>query len=243
MDNRLALMCGTDIPIPECQLIIHQPTIKEIALIGEIDFFTAIQCLCIDKNYLLTQDKNVPTDINNFQIFMMIISEKETASKKESIMLLLTLLFPKYKIIFTPRAIILSEEDRQVMIDQNNFEIFQNYLKLIFCHDKMYGGKDTNYNPANKKAEEIARKIMKGRQKVASLKGEENISIFSQYLSILTVGLNSMSLKDCMDLTLFQFYDLIERYQLYIAWDVDLRARLAGAKPDSSPDNWMKNIH
>ena len=84
---------------------------------------------------------------------------------------------------------------------------------------------------------------MKGRQKVSELKGESNISIFSQYLSILTVGLNSMSLKDCMDLTLYQFYDLIERFQLYIAWDVDLRARLAGAKPDSSPDNWMKNIH
>ena len=32
MDIRLALMCGTDIPLPECQLVIHQPRIKEIAL-------------------------------------------------------------------------------------------------------------------------------------------------------------------------------------------------------------------
>ena len=34
-DLRAALMTGIDIPIPECQLIIHQPTLKEIALIGE----------------------------------------------------------------------------------------------------------------------------------------------------------------------------------------------------------------
>jgi hypothetical protein len=42
MDTRLSLMCGTDYPVPECQLTIHQPTIKEIALIGEADFFTGM---------------------------------------------------------------------------------------------------------------------------------------------------------------------------------------------------------
>ena len=39
-DIRLALMAGVDIPIPECQLILHQPKLKEIALLGEKDFFT-----------------------------------------------------------------------------------------------------------------------------------------------------------------------------------------------------------
>ena len=38
-------------------------------------------------------------------------------------------------------------------------------------------------------------------------------------------------------------YDLIERYSLYIHWDMDIRSRLAGAKPESKPDDWMKNIH
>ena len=52
-----------------------------------------------------------------------------------------------------------------------------------------------------------------------------------------------MSLDDCMNLTIFQLYDLIERYQLYINWDIDLKVRLTGSKPDESPDNWMKNIH
>ena len=49
MDTRLTLMCGTDYPVPECQLTIHQPRIKEIALIGEADFFAGIQCLCLNK--------------------------------------------------------------------------------------------------------------------------------------------------------------------------------------------------
>jgi hypothetical protein len=60
---------------------------------------------------------------------------------------------------------------------------------------------------------------------------------------MLTIGLDSMSLQDLMDLTMFQLYDLVERYQLYINWDIDIRSRLAGAKLDNKPDNWMKNIH
>ena len=90
---------------------------------------------------------------------------------------------------------------------------------------------------------EIAEKLMRGRQRVAELNGSANASIFSQYLSILTVGLSSMSLQELMDLTMYQIYDLVERYQLYISWDIDIRSRLAGAKPDDRPDNWMKNIH
>lgn len=52
-----------------------------------------------------------------------------------------------------------------------------------------------------------------------------------------------MSLKDCLNLTLYQLLDLVERYSLYTDWDIDIRSRLAGASPDGQPENWMKNIH
>jgi hypothetical protein len=45
-------MCGTDIPIPECQLIVHQPRLREIALIGDSDFFTGVQTLSVNKNMI-----------------------------------------------------------------------------------------------------------------------------------------------------------------------------------------------
>ena len=83
---------------------------------------------------------------------------------------------------------------------------------------------------------------MRARQRVAAQKGDKG-SIFAQYMSVLTVGLNSMSLEDCSKLTMYQLFDLVERYMLYINWDLDIRSRLAGGKPDKQPDNWMKNIH
>ncbi len=241
MDTRLTLMCGTDYPVPECQLVIHQPRIKEIALIGESDFFSGIQCLCLNKS-MFVKDESLLANTNNFQIFMTIMQEKEAADKKFAVQQVCALLFPKYKVMFTPRSVLLSGEGDSKMIDESNFEALQQALTNICCL-KTGPMDQQSFNPANSKAREIAEKLMRGRQRVAAQKGETNISIFSQYLSILTVGLGSMSLQDAMDLTMFQLYDLVERYMLYINWDMDIRCRLAGGKPESQPDNWMKNIH
>ena len=241
MDTRLALMCGTDYPVPECQLVIHQPRINEIALIGESVFFSGIQCLCFHKS-MFVKVESVLADTNNFQIFMTIMSEKEAAEKKFAVQQVCTLLFPKYKMVFTPRSILFMGGEHQVMIDENNFEFLQSALTDICCLKT--GPQDQqSFNPANNQAREIAEKLMRGRQRVAAQKGETNVSIFSQYLSILTVGLGSMTMKDCTELTMFQLYDLVERYMLYINWDMDIQCRLAGGKPENQPDNWMKNIH
>lgn len=241
MDLRLGLMCGIDLPIPELQATIHQPKIKEIAFVGEKDFFLGVQCLCIDKNIIANQGESLLVNTNNFQIFMTMMKEKEMAEKKDSVINVFSLIFPKYKTLFTPRSIIL-QSDTQIMIDDSNFEILQEYLKEIFCF-KSSMSQELGFNPANDTAKKIADKLMRGRQRVAELNGSANVSIFSQYLSMLTVGLDSMSLQDLMDLTIFQLFDLVERYQLYINWDIDIRSRLAGGKPDGKPENWMKNIH
>lgn len=241
MDLRLGLMCGIDLPIPELQATIHQPKIKEIAFVGEKDFFLGVQCLCIDKNIIANQGESLLVNTNNFQIFMTMMKEKEMAEKKDSVINVFSLIFPKYKTLFTPRSIIL-RSDTQIMIDDSNFEILQEYLKEIFCF-KSSMSQELGFNPANDTAKKIADKLMRGRQRVAELNGSANVSIFSQYLSMLTVGLDSMSLQDLMDLTMFQLFDLVERYQLYINWDIDIRSRLAGGKPDGKPENWMKNIH
>ena len=241
MDKRLALMCGTDIPVPECQIFIHQPTIKEIALVGESDFFSGIQCLCLNKSMFVKDERDL-ANITNFQIFMTIMSEKEAADKKFSVQQVCTLLFPKYKVSFTPRSIMIIGGEAPIMIDENNFEFLQAAITDICCLKT--GPMDQQaFNPSDAKAREIAEKLMRGRSRVAAQKGETNVSIFSQYLSIITVGLNSMSLQNAMDLTMFQLYDLVERYMLYINWDMDIRSRLAGAKPENQPDNWMKSIH
>ena len=67
---------------------------------------------------------------------------------------------------------------------KGNFDDCQSAVKTIF------------------NSEEIAKKLMKGRKKVAELNGTDNVSIFSQYLSILCVGLH-IPLQQLTELTMY----------------------------------------
>lgn len=240
MDITLGLMSGNDIPIPECQIAVHQPRIKEIGFIGEEQFFLGSQTLCLDKQ-LYVKDESALSSVNNFQIFMTIMSKKETAEKKLAVQQLLTILFPKHQPLFTPKSFILNGEKESILIDENNFGALQAALKQILCLRSGPSDKQ-GFNPANSQAAEIAKKLMRGRQIAAEQKGGANGSIFSQYISILSIGLH-FPVSELLNCTIFQIYDLYERYQLFMAWDIDIRSRLAGGKPDDRPDNWMKNIH
>ena len=237
MDYRLSLMSGSDIPIPECNIILHQPTIKEIGLIGEESFFVGAQCLCINKS--MYEDLN-GQQISNFALLQMLMQDERAKDKKEDVKSVLTLLFPDYQIFFTPRAISLNCKGESFTIDEGNFESLQSVLKKIFC---LGAAGQESFNPANAKAKEIADKLMRARQRVAAQKNEGSGSVFTQYLSVLAVGLGSMSLQELLQLTMFQLYDLVERFMLYMNWDLDIRSRLAGGSPEGKTENWMKSIH
>lgn len=241
MDNRLALMTGIDFPLNECALIIHQPSIKEISYIGETDFFMGVQLLSVNKSMYETPEADL-SEMTNFDIFIQLMNSPELKDQKSKVKQALSILFPSYQIMMTPRAIVFNREGNSFMLDERNFESFQQQLGQMLCLQQ--SGQQA-FNPGGDKAKEIAQKLQKARERVAAQKAKENgsSSMFSQYLSVLTVGINSMSLKETIELTIYQLYDLIERYSLYINWDLDIRSRLAGAKGDKPVENWMKSIH
>lgn len=240
MDTRLALMTGVDFPIEECQLIAHQPSIEEISYLGEENFFIGVQTLCISKTMVI-EDKSVLSQVSNFQVFMTVMNDKSTINKRQQVESVLQLM-GLGKAAFTPRSLILTDDkNNSHIVDDSNFDALQEGIRLITCAKD--GPMDQQaFNPANDRAKEIADKLMRGRARVAAQKGNSTGSAFSRYLSILSIALNVLPLQ-LQKLTMFQLYDLMERYTLYVNWDLDIRTRLAGGKPDSHPDDWMKNIH
>ena len=122
--DTLALMTGIDIPIPEIQTAIHQPTIKEISMIGEQDFFLGAQVLSLNKT-MYVQDEKLLSETTNFQIFMTIMLSKDAARSKECVVKVLGLLFPNSTVMFTPRSLLLNFGERTANIDEDNFEVLQ----------------------------------------------------------------------------------------------------------------------
>lgn len=239
----LGLGLGLKVPIPELQLTLSSPTMEDIGYIGEENFFTATQLLCLDKDQLI-QDETLLQNSSNFQVLMEVLKQTEDKNKKTSLINLFQIILPDYKTAITPNGfILLKDGEEPKMIDEGNFNIFQQVVKEVLCVNNIFQGKNVVYKPSNAKAKRIADKLMRGRKKVAEQKGgNKNKSVLIQYLSILTVA-RVITISDWPKMTLFLLFDLMQRYNLNVDWDIDLRVRLAGGTPEKQVDSWMKNLY
>ena len=247
MLSDLLLLSGNDIPFAGARAIIHQPTLKEIAYIGEEMFFVGCGFLNFSKDLLSSQDKIKLADYDDFNIFMMIITNRtpETKRSVEAALLVLTLIFPLYKVGVRTNEIVLSKDGQEFLINKANFQEFKEILIDMFSLNL---GKvaETNYNPEGTMAQRIADKFKKRHEQLLKIKSEaapadKRVSILSRYASILAVG-NGKDLNELMDYTVCQLYDEFQRFQLKVQWDAYIQARMAGAKDLEEVDNWMIDL-
>ena len=242
--NTTALATGIDIIIPECQLIMHQPTLLEISYLGRDKFMAGIYALNISKESIKFEDEIDLSEVSNFQLFMMVMEDERTLDKKQAVQEVLSLIFPKYKISFTPRSLMFyQQETGMITVDETNFNALQEIIQIAFCLN--HGKEDEieyNVNQNDKRAKEIAEKLKRGRERVAAIKSQNAGDFILNYISILSVGLG-LSMLALKEYTLFMLCDQVERFGLYKSWDIDIKSRLAGAKIDHEPPDWMANIH
>ena len=70
MNNKLLFQSNNDVPFLEAKVVVHQPTIKEIALIGEDIFFRGSELLTLSKENIPNVGKNDLKGFSNFDIIM-----------------------------------------------------------------------------------------------------------------------------------------------------------------------------
>lgn len=249
MLNELLLLSGNDIPFSAAGVTIHPPTIKEIAYIGEENFFTGCELLNFSKDILDDKDKTRLENLTNFEVLMSIMNDTNVALRKQKTcaLLVLTLLFPNYQISLNVNEIELVAIDKKEFLNEKhyitkeNFEDFKIILKEIFCLNR---GSSAEYNPGGDLSKKIADKLKERQRKLAKQKGEESgkVAIFSRYISILSVG-EQKDMNSLMQYTVYQLFDEYQRYELKMQSDWYLQAKLAGAKDLKEVDDWMKDIH
>ena len=246
--DSLTLISGIDVPIPEIGVNIHQPTIREIAYIGEKSFYEAAQTIIIQKEDFINglenitqEDKTALSQMSNFEIFLKLIEANSLSSTK--VQMLLSLLFPDFNSSIEERFIFLvnPKEQKNILINDSNFEILQEVITTILCLQS--GNTKEEFNPQGDRAREIAEKIKRGRERAARLKGEkrQQSSFLSKYISGLGIGTNTLNIHNVLDLTLYQLLNQLERYGLYTQYNISIQAKMAGAK-DVEDVDWLKDI-
>lgn len=244
MVDGLLLLSGNDIPFYGAGLSIHQPTIKEIAYLGEENFFTGYEWINISKNILSEEDKINLEKQTDFDILIAILGEHNAVMLKNRncVEMVLALLFPEYQISFEQDKIKLQKDEEIHFIDNKNFIEFKQIFNSMFPIKEDGGQKD--YNPSGELAKKIASKLARGRQKAAAAKNKDNqkVDILTRYISILTVG-QKKDMNEYLKYTLYQLFDEHKRYTLKSSYDIYIKAKLAGAQDLKEVEDWMQDIH
>lgn len=243
------ILSGQPIFIPEINIYITQPKIKDIVLFGEDDFFTTIQLL-VDMEKFTSMVKEGNSDLNiisDFQLLLVMIEEDPTV--KNMIQNLFTLILPDYEVKITENSIdFLLQENNQIVgrIHPFNFENFQNTLNDIFI-PQGNNEDEPDYNPANDMAAKIAEKIKQGREKVHAQKAavEGVHSIFADYCSSLSIGMH-MDVNIFFNYTSFQLYDAYRRFFDKEQSDFYMRVSsmpMMDTSKMETPPPWQRNLY
>lgn len=249
--GELLLLSGNDIPFPGARVNVHQPTLKEIAYIGEDVFFIGCGFLNFSKNILDDKDKVQLSNYNDFDIFMSIIlkNEKTVRHTVECALSVLTLIFPLYQVDVHTRndAITLKLNEEEFYINKINFEEFKKIISSMF-YLNINESETEKYNPAGDMSKRIAEKFKKRHEQLLKIeqekqknKSDKKVSILSRYVSILAVGLQK-DFNDLMQYTVYQIINEFQRFQLKMQWDAYIQARMAGASDLEEVDNWMIDL-
>ena len=243
-DQIALFLSGQDVPIVECNIIVHQPTIKQIVMFKETDFIAAMQLFSqIDEHIIKLRELNPLTEqFTDFQLLMAMLNQDDKI--KKSVSNFFELIFPQYIVEIRNSDICFYHNEQRVgMINPYNYKVFCDTI------DKLFGlpTDKKKYNPANKKAEELVNKFKKRAEILAKQKGksDDSPSLFGSYISILSVGMN-MDINIFLNYTPFQLYDTFDRYWKKVHSDFYQRVStmpMMDVSKMEEPDSWIDNLY
>ncbi|NLV87715.1 MAG: hypothetical protein GX025_10955 [Clostridiales bacterium] len=220
--------------MPELGLTLRQPKIKEIAMLGEADYFLALSVFNMTKESLKIVDPNV----TNWMVFLEALNQQIEGVNVRLLLSNFLQLFLVEKLNIGPRSLIIQNESGIVNIENEQFDIFQK-LVLQVGGVSLLNTSEEEFKPGNKRAAEIAEKMRKARARKAAMQPRPKSKGFlSRYVRAVAVA-TSNSIKDACDMTLLQLNEIVQSYLAWEAYDLEIRSRLAGAPDGGKIEHWM----
>jgi len=243
----LALITGIDISIAEYEVKIHQPTINEIALMGEERFFSLLNLFNLNvdslKNTIRESLVNAPLEereiinyLDEYGLLLFLVNTDDTF--KNLFLDLCKLILKDYKVDFLDYEIILRQEETMCVFNSNLYYIIKDIIYQIFLFEKFFTVNEVK--PVNDKAKQIADKLKRSKEKIKNMSQNDNNEDKSFFANIISVLGVKNDISELNHLTVYQLYNKFERFNLYLQYDQSIRALMAGAQIEII--DWFKQI-
>lgn len=257
MIDTLKMIAGSPLPIPSLGLEIHQPTIREVALLGEKELFQVYSLLTMTKEKYLevitkktNNDPEIVMSVKNSLMFMddfqvILETAMQDSGLYANFVGFFYIIFPKArKITATERFLMISwqkETGREETIISG-----KEFSEMVPVFTKMFeteGSQKEDFNPVNEQAAEIAAKIQARRKRLAREKGTdgEEKSALSTAISVLATA-DGLSLDTILNYTIPQVYYQLERTKKYNEYQSQITLGAFGGLKDIEIADWMHSI-
>ena len=255
--EELLLMTGEEILLKDPLVKIQQPTMKQIALKGESEFFRSMNIFYIGPEPLIEFINQLETlgedekeiileTITAYDNLLFLMRASTAGGADEYKVVELTqsafdLLIPEYRFNFDPQkkemSLISLKDSHSIVVDGELFMKIKSVAEQIFLLDKFFESSEKEeLSPA---AQKIADKIAEQERKIREINGEnEEGSYFARILSIM--GMHG-DLDYLSNLTVYQLQNQFERFNLFTHYNQNMKAALAGAS-NVELEDWYKKI-
>lgn len=229
----------TGAPIYVGNVPIYSVSFRQISESPMSLYFSVIGILSLSQSEIkrrFGEKQNVENSIDVLRI--MYITNKQLFNQYNNV---LSYIFGEPIKEFTEDGAAVFESGFTISKD-NLFDI----VTVIRMRNGMYsenGDDEFSENPANDNVKQLLerRKIL--RQKVASLKKQEDSDIgYTDYFSIYA-SISGLSLQQVSEYDLYQISNQLKRYQMHEQFDIQLQSMMHGAKiEDDEFKNYMRQI-
>lgn len=247
-------LSGGQVRIQSCGIFVVQPKIRDIEQFGEEDFMAAVTLFSDIHSFAenIRTGDSVLKDMPDFQILIEVLRDTKSPTRR-LFNVLAQLCFPTLSFSLGKNSIdFKSEEDVIVgLLNPFNYDDFAATIDELFLPKKK---QDVEYHidENNKLSRQLLAKIKRNRERLEKAMsnkegGNEKISIFALYTSILSVGMR-IDINVLYGYTPFQLYDAFERYMLKQSNDkfetlMTIPFADTSKLQDNAPESWIKNLY
>lgn len=242
-------LSGCSVPVRECNVLLHQPKVRDVALFGEDKFFAACNVLAdIPKFVEGIKKGNIElAERNDFQVFTEVLSIKETGLQS-LVSPVFELCCPDFDVHVKPKSIDFEKDGNTVgRLTQINYQPFSRTVRELYLPKGEDEEPEYNYDKNNKAAAALMEKIKRNRERLKQAKSSESSvgSVLAFYASCLSLGVG-IDVNVFYDYTLFQLYDAFSRYMAKEESDQFRQIQLMPFSDTSdmeAPETWMRNLY